>query len=202
MYNVLANTSLNPLPDEKILDSSKLKEFADDNFKFDENGRKLSKRAENTVGKVEIARYEQFLLFPQCFQKVCFPGASKGVIVLEWVNCFDDMCNIFNHNVRKKMLIFCDFVYLFDIINGKLILRNLTFLCLKSILQPRSAGNAKLPLSVTNRSVIAVFYDNKKSLICISMGVCNTILSGYTFCISMGECNTILSAYTKYRHFG
>ena len=43
-------------------------------------------RVENTVGKGEIARYEQFLLFPQCFQKACFPGASKGVIVWEWVN--------------------------------------------------------------------------------------------------------------------
>ena len=49
------------------------------------NGRKLSKRVENTVGKGEIARYEQFLLFPQCFQKTCFPGASKGVIEWEWV---------------------------------------------------------------------------------------------------------------------
>ena len=39
----------------------------------------------NTVGKGEIARYEQFLLFPQCFQKACFPEASKGVIVWEWV---------------------------------------------------------------------------------------------------------------------
>ena len=68
-----------------ILDASKLKEFADDNFKFDENGRKLSKRVENTVGKGEIAHYEQFLLFPQCFQKACFPGASKGVIVWVWV---------------------------------------------------------------------------------------------------------------------
>ena len=29
------------------------------------------KRVENTVGKGEIARYEQFLLFPQCFQKTC-----------------------------------------------------------------------------------------------------------------------------------
>ena len=29
--------------------------------------------------------YKQFLLFPQCFQKVCFPGVSKGVIVWEWV---------------------------------------------------------------------------------------------------------------------
>ena len=43
------------------------------------------KRVENTVGKGEIARDEQFLLFPQCFQKACFPGASKGVIVWEWV---------------------------------------------------------------------------------------------------------------------
>ena len=45
---------------------------------------KLSKWVENTVVKGEIARYEQFLLFPQCFQKACFLGASKGVIVWEW----------------------------------------------------------------------------------------------------------------------
>ena len=76
---------LKSLPDDKVLDSSRLKEFADDNFKFDENGRKLSKRVENTVGKGEIARYKQFLIFPQCFQKACFPGVSKGVIVWEWV---------------------------------------------------------------------------------------------------------------------
>ena len=63
-----------------------MKEFAYDNFKFDENGRKLSKQVENTVGKGEIARNEQFLLFTQCFQKVCFLEASKGVIVWEWVN--------------------------------------------------------------------------------------------------------------------
>ena len=73
-----------PITRQQILDSSKLKEFADNNFKFDENGRKLSKQVENTMGKGEIARYEQFLLFPQSFQKVCFPGASKGVIVWEW----------------------------------------------------------------------------------------------------------------------
>ena len=39
----------------------------------------------NTVGKGVIARYEQFLLFLQCFQKVCFTGASKAVIVWEGV---------------------------------------------------------------------------------------------------------------------
>ena len=63
-----------------------MKEFADDNFKFDENGRKSFKQVENTVGKGEIARHEQFLLFPQCFQKARFPEVSKSIIVWEWVN--------------------------------------------------------------------------------------------------------------------
>ena len=45
-----------------------MKECTDDNFNFYENGRKFSKRVENTVWKGEIARYEQFLLVPQCFQ--------------------------------------------------------------------------------------------------------------------------------------
>ena len=58
---------------------------ADDNFKFDENSRKFSNPVENTRGKEEIARCEEFFLFPQCFQKACFPGASKGVTVWEWV---------------------------------------------------------------------------------------------------------------------
>ena len=77
--------SFNPLPDDKILDWSKLKQSADDNIEVDVNSRKFSKLVENTVGKGEIARYEQFLLFPQCFRKACFPGVSKGVIVCEWV---------------------------------------------------------------------------------------------------------------------
>ena len=36
----------------KNLQSSKLKEFADDNFKLDENGRHFSKPVENTVTPV------------------------------------------------------------------------------------------------------------------------------------------------------
>ena len=50
-------------------DSFKLKEFPEDNFEYDENRTKFSKWVENTVGKGEIAHYEQFILFPQCFQK-------------------------------------------------------------------------------------------------------------------------------------
>ena len=72
---------------------------SDDNFRFDENGRKLSKQVENTEGKGEIARYEQFLLFPQCFQKACFPGASKGVIVWEWVKTEFCMCTFKVQNI-------------------------------------------------------------------------------------------------------
>jgi hypothetical protein len=51
------------------------------------------------VGKGEIARYQQFLLFQQCFENAFFPGVSKGVIVWEWVNpipykpCFLHVCS-------------------------------------------------------------------------------------------------------------
>ena len=68
---MLALKVMYPFSKQQILDSSKLKEFADDNFRFEENGRKFSKWLENTVGKGEISHYEQFLLFLQCFQKTC-----------------------------------------------------------------------------------------------------------------------------------
>ena len=47
-----------PFPNDLTL--SKLKQSSDDNFKFDENGRKFSKWVENTVGKGEIARKSNF----------------------------------------------------------------------------------------------------------------------------------------------
>ena len=40
-------------------------------------GIQLSDRIENIVGKGEIACYEQFLLLPQCFQKLSVVDASK-----------------------------------------------------------------------------------------------------------------------------
>ena len=58
-----------PFPKRQILDSSKLKESADGNFIFDEIDLKFPKWVANTLGKGEIARYKQFLLFPRCFQK-------------------------------------------------------------------------------------------------------------------------------------
>ena len=44
-------------------------------------GIKLSDCVENIVGKGEIARNEQFLLFQQCFQKLSVADASKRVSI-------------------------------------------------------------------------------------------------------------------------
>ena len=41
------------------------------NFKFDENVSQLSRQVENTAGKVKTSFVEQFLFYPQCFQKTC-----------------------------------------------------------------------------------------------------------------------------------
>ena len=49
--------SFNPFPKQQNLDSSNLKKIADDNFRYDETGRKFSKSVESTVGKGEIAHY-------------------------------------------------------------------------------------------------------------------------------------------------
>ena len=49
--NPLPSITLLILSKRLILHSSKLNESADDNFKFDENGRKFSKWVENTGGK-------------------------------------------------------------------------------------------------------------------------------------------------------
>ena len=56
-------------PKRPNLDCSLLKGFVDHNFKFDGHGWKLYKRVENTVGKGDIAHYEQFLLFFTVFSK-------------------------------------------------------------------------------------------------------------------------------------
>ena len=76
MIFVKKKTRFLPLPDDKILNGSNFKQSEDDNFKFDENSRKFFKQVENTVGKGEIALYEQFLLFP-LFSKGLFPRGIK-----------------------------------------------------------------------------------------------------------------------------
>ena len=65
-------------PKWQILDSFKLKEFAEDNFKFDYDAKKFSNKPENTVGKGEIACYKLFLLFSMVLSKNC-TAKDKGL---------------------------------------------------------------------------------------------------------------------------
>ena len=66
--------------------------------------KKLSDRVENIVGKEEIARFEQFLLFPQCF-KSCLLMCQNEYIWNKGSN--ENMSNLRNnnfwHNMEKEM---------------------------------------------------------------------------------------------------
>ena len=74
-----------PLPDDKLY-TSKLKEFADNSFKFDENESKLSKQVEN-CGKNRNCSLRAISPFLTVFSKGLFPrGVTLGVIVWEWVS--------------------------------------------------------------------------------------------------------------------
>ena len=55
---------LSPLPNDKILDLSKLKAFAEDNTNVIQKLKFALGRVENIVGKGENAGYQHFLLFP------------------------------------------------------------------------------------------------------------------------------------------
>ena len=57
----------NSLPNDKILDLSKLKGFADDKRNMTQKLKFVSVRVENIVRKGESAGYHHFLLFRHCF---------------------------------------------------------------------------------------------------------------------------------------
>ena len=71
----------NSLPNDKILDWSKLKAFADDQINVTEKRKFGLGRVENIAGKGENAGYQHFLLFPQFFQKPHVLGLLKVGIV-------------------------------------------------------------------------------------------------------------------------
>ena len=68
----------NPLPDNKILDWSKLKALADDKINVVQKLKFVEGRVENIVGKGENAGYQHFLLSPQCFQESFKLGVVKS----------------------------------------------------------------------------------------------------------------------------
>ena len=73
----------NSLPNNKILDWSKLKAFAVDKNKVLKMMLFVFNRVEKIVGKRENAGYQHFLLFPQSFQKSSFPGLFKVGFVIK-----------------------------------------------------------------------------------------------------------------------
>ena len=61
-----------PVPKRQILDSSKLKELADDNFKFDENGKKVLQTGRKHCGKRRNCSLRAISPFPTVFcKKAC-----------------------------------------------------------------------------------------------------------------------------------
>ena len=65
------------LPNDKFVDWSKLKAFADDKLKETKRLKIVLGRVEKIVGKGENAGYhcnQHFVLFLQCFQKASFSG--------------------------------------------------------------------------------------------------------------------------------
>ena len=75
ILDLFGASRFNPLPNDKILDLSKLKAFADDKINVTQKFNFVFERIENIVGKGENAG------FPQCFQKASFSGSLKVGIV-------------------------------------------------------------------------------------------------------------------------
>ena len=75
---------INPLPDNKF-DYSNLKEIVNDNSNLTKMEENYPNRRKTLWEKEKLLVKSNFS-FSQCFQKACFPGASEGVIVWEWVN--------------------------------------------------------------------------------------------------------------------
>ena len=70
---------LNPLPNDNISDLTKLKALADDNLKEAKMAEFVFDRVENIEGKWENAGYQNFLLFPQCFQSLKVEVSRYGL---------------------------------------------------------------------------------------------------------------------------
>ena len=70
-----------PLPNDKILDLTKLKAFTDYKLNVARMMISLLDTVGSTLGKGENAGYQQFLVFLQCFPKPSTYGSLKDGIV-------------------------------------------------------------------------------------------------------------------------
>ena len=74
----------NSLPNDKMLDLSKLKASTDNKINVAENVKFVVERVENIVGKGKNTSYRHFLLFPLCFQWALSSRSLK--VGIEWEN--------------------------------------------------------------------------------------------------------------------
>ena len=77
LFLIQDQTHLNLLPNNKILDYSKLKAFADKKINVTQKLNIVMGWVEKIVEKEENAEYQHFLLLPQCFQRISFSGSLK-----------------------------------------------------------------------------------------------------------------------------
>ena len=85
VLNSIVWKRVNSLPNNKILDWSKLKAFADEKLNVTEKLKFVLGRVENIMGKGKNAGYQHFFLFPQCFSNLSFSGSLKAVVVWQRV---------------------------------------------------------------------------------------------------------------------
>ena len=72
---------VNSVPDDKLLEWSKLKASADDKISVNLKTEFYFGMSRKHCGKGESAGYQHFLLFPQCFQKPSFSALLNVSIV-------------------------------------------------------------------------------------------------------------------------
>ena len=89
------NMGLNPVPNNKFQTHFNLKEFADNNFKFDINGRTFSKQVENNVKEFADNNFK-FDINGRTFSKQVENNVGKGEITSTFS---------FSYNVFKRFVL-------------------------------------------------------------------------------------------------
>ena len=74
------NATLALLSNDKILDLTKFKAFADNKIIPTQKFKFILERVENIVRKGENAGYQHFLLFPQCFKSFLLRVLKVGIV--------------------------------------------------------------------------------------------------------------------------
>ena len=69
MYITVFDKPSQPFPKQQILESVRLKVFAEDNFKFDENGQRVLKKGRKHCGKRKNCSVRALSPFPTVFSK-------------------------------------------------------------------------------------------------------------------------------------